>query len=93
MSTSVTSVVPSVSGWVSGVLVVAVTGVGRVCIRRERYVDLRVLVRIGVRVDKRLVLFWLEFWLEGVLLFWPRFDRKRCGGGERGGESAACICG
>ena len=48
MSTSVPSVVASVSGWVSGVLVVAVTGVGSVCIRRERYVDLRVLV--GIRV-------------------------------------------
>ena len=48
MSTSMPSVVASASGWVSGVLVVAVTGVGSDSIRGERYVDLRVLVRIEV---------------------------------------------
>ena len=42
MFTSVPSVVASVSGWVSGVLVVAGTGVGCICVRRKRHVDLRV---------------------------------------------------
>jgi len=38
-----------------------------------------------------LVLNWVKFWLEEVLLLWLRFGEKRCGEGERGGEGAACI--
>ena len=48
MSTSLLSVETSTSGWASGVLVVAMTGVRSVCIGGERYIELRVLVEVGV---------------------------------------------
>ena len=68
MSTSVPSVVASVSGWVSGVLVVAGVGVRSVCIGGERYIDLRVtVIRVACCVRVGVVLVKILAW-RGVVI-------------------------
>ena len=48
ISASMPSVVTSTSRWALGVLGVAITGVRSICIGGERYIDLRVVVAVGV---------------------------------------------